>query len=66
MRWQTFGAQAMLDLRAVYLNGEWDAFQKHRHQAQIEGLYPHRHEILAQWEIAAYRKASYAPRIPSA
>jgi hypothetical protein len=26
MRWLPSGAQAMLDLRATYLNGEWDAF----------------------------------------
>src|ERR1700724_338585 len=26
MRWVPSGAQAMLDLRATYLNGEWDAF----------------------------------------
>ena len=26
MRWLPCGAQAMLDLRATYLNGEWNAF----------------------------------------
>ena len=26
MRWLPSGAQAMLDLRATYLNGEWNAF----------------------------------------
>ncbi len=26
MRWLPSGAQAMLDLRATYLNGEWEAF----------------------------------------
>jgi hypothetical protein len=30
MRWRTDGAQAMLDLRSVFLNGDWDAFQQHR------------------------------------
>jgi hypothetical protein len=33
MRWTTAGAQAVLDLRAVRLNGHWDAYwQFHRHQ----------------------------------
>src|SRR4051812_19056290 len=26
MRWHPDGAQAMLDLRATYLNGEWETF----------------------------------------
>ena len=33
MRWTKVGAQAVLDLRAVRLNGQWEAFwQFHRHQ----------------------------------
>jgi hypothetical protein len=33
MRWTTGGAQAVLDLRAVRLNGHWEAYwQFHRHQ----------------------------------
>ena len=27
MRWVRQGARAMLDLRATYLNGEWEAFR---------------------------------------
>lgn len=39
MRWTQDGAQAMLDLRAVRLSGDWDAYwQFHRHQ-QHERLY---------------------------
>ena len=34
MRWSKHGAQVMLDLRATYLNGDWDDFQRfRRHQA---------------------------------
>jgi len=34
MRWSILGAQVMLDLRATYLNGDWDDFQRfRRHQA---------------------------------
>lgn len=34
MRWSKLGAQVMLDLRATFLNGDWDDFQRfRRHQA---------------------------------
>ncbi len=42
MRWRIPGAQAMLNLRAVYLNGDWDAFQKHRIIEERRRLYPYR------------------------
>lgn len=32
MHWSLAGAQVMLDLRAVYLNGDWDDFQRFRRQ----------------------------------
>ena len=39
MRWTKGGAQGVLDLRAVRLNGHWEAYwQFHRHQ-QHQGLY---------------------------
>lgn len=44
MRWSTVGAQAMLNLRAVYLNGDWDDFQHFRrrrtHQKRYGSLHP--------------------------
>ena len=30
MRWSVAGAQAMLDLRTTYVNGQWDEFQNYR------------------------------------
>jgi hypothetical protein len=37
MRWSKVGAQVMLDLRAVYLNGDWDDFQRfRRHQVHAQ------------------------------
>lgn len=42
MRWCVPGAQAMLDLRAVYLNGDWEAFQQHRIKQERHRLYPYR------------------------
>jgi hypothetical protein len=41
MRWRVAGAQAMLDLRAVHINGDWDAFQQHRVQQEHRRLYPY-------------------------
>lgn len=44
MRWSLAGAQVMLDLRAVYLNGNWDDFQRFRrrqaHQKRYGSLHP--------------------------
>jgi len=44
MRWSMAGAQVMLGLRAVYLNGDWDDFQRFRrrraHQRRYRSLHP--------------------------
>lgn len=53
MRWRTEGAQSMLDLRAVFLNGDWNDFQEHRIQQNGHKLYPHREIIQKLWDIAA-------------
>jgi hypothetical protein len=39
MRWQVAGAQAVLDLRAVRLNGDWDAYWQYHRQQQHQRLY---------------------------
>jgi hypothetical protein len=39
MRWLPSGAQAMLDLRATYLNGEWNDFWKFHVEREDERLY---------------------------
>jgi hypothetical protein len=39
MRWTVEGAQAMLHLRSIYLNGDWDEFIDYRIQAEQEALY---------------------------
>jgi hypothetical protein len=39
MRWRRTSAQAMLHLRAIYLNGDWDAFIECRIQREQEELY---------------------------
>lgn len=42
MRWTVDGAQAMLHLRAIYLNKDWPAFIKHRIQREQNRLYPYK------------------------
>jgi hypothetical protein len=42
MHWTMAGAQAMLDLRSVWVAGQWEAFQAYRIEQERERLYPHR------------------------
>jgi hypothetical protein len=39
MRWTLSGAQAMLDLRAVRINGDWEAYWQFHRQQQHHRLY---------------------------
>jgi hypothetical protein len=39
MRWEIEGAQAMLSLRAFYLNDQWDDFIEHRIENEQQSLY---------------------------
>lgn len=40
MRWKVPGAQAMLNLRAIFTNGDWTSFQDFRIGLENEWLYP--------------------------
>jgi hypothetical protein len=40
MRWKVLGAQAMLNLRTIYANADWTAFQTFRITLETEWLYP--------------------------
>lgn len=42
MHWTPEGAQAMLDVRSEYLNGDWETFQKFRIRRETTRLYPDR------------------------
>jgi hypothetical protein len=42
MRWRIAGAQAVLSLRAVYINGDWQDFQAYRICTRTHELYPYR------------------------
>ena len=39
MRWTQDGAQAVLDLRSVRLNGDWDAYWQYHREQQHQRLY---------------------------
>lgn len=39
MRWTAHGAQAMLHLRAIYLNGDWESYMDYRIEAEQDELY---------------------------
>jgi hypothetical protein len=47
MRWRIAGAQAVLSLRALYVNDDWDAFHADRIRAEQRRLYPYKKRLLA-------------------
>jgi hypothetical protein len=54
MRWSVAGAQAMLDVRSEYLNGDWDAFHQFRIEQETRRLYPHRQVLeTIPWSLAS-------------
>ena len=55
MHWTLSGAQAMLDLRSVWIGGDWEAFQQERVEHETERLYPHRHLVAGEafFDLAA-------------
>jgi hypothetical protein len=42
MRWTVEGAQSLLNLRALYLNGNWSAFVTYRIEEEQKRIYPHK------------------------
>jgi hypothetical protein len=42
MPWTPAGAQALLDVRSTYVNGDWEAYQAYRMERETERLYPYR------------------------
>jgi hypothetical protein len=45
MHWTPAGAQAMLDVRSTYVNGDWEHYQAYRIDRETQRLYPHRHLV---------------------
>ena len=42
MHWTAAGAQAMLDLRSVFISGQWEEYQSQWIEWETQRLYPHR------------------------
>jgi hypothetical protein len=42
MHWTPTGAQAMLDVRSMHVDGEWESYQTYRIQHELHELYPNR------------------------
>jgi hypothetical protein len=42
MHWTPAGAQAMLDVRSMHVDGAWEAYQVYRIQRELRAEYPHR------------------------
>jgi hypothetical protein len=54
MHWTRTGAQAMLDVRSIHVNGDWDQYQTFRIERQTEKLYPWRELVDAEkYRLAA-------------
>ncbi len=47
MRWRIAGAQAVLSLRALYVNDEWEPFHADRIRAEQRKLYPYKRHLPA-------------------
>lgn len=48
MHWTIPGAQAMLDVRSIYVSGLWEEYQNHRIKHETQKLYPHRQATMNQ------------------
>jgi hypothetical protein len=53
MRWRIAGAQAILNLRAIYVNDDWEAFQADRIRTEQRKLYPYKTRLDAILNCAA-------------
>jgi hypothetical protein len=53
MRWRIAGAQAILTLRAIYVNDDWEAFHADRIHAEQRKLYPYKNRLNAILNCAA-------------
>jgi hypothetical protein len=53
MHWTVVGAQAMLDVRSIYVCRLWETYQQYRIEREIERLYPHRTLVEHNFTMAA-------------
>jgi hypothetical protein len=53
MHWTAAGAQAMLDLRSVFVSGQWEEYQSYRIELETQRLYPHREAAELTFSMAS-------------
>ena len=53
MRWRIAGAQAILSLRAIYVNDDWETFHADRIQTEQRKLYPYKKHLGAVLNCAS-------------
>jgi hypothetical protein len=53
MHWTIPGAQAMLDVRSIYVSGHWEEYQAYRIQGEIDRLCPERSSVNRVFTLAA-------------
>lgn len=53
MHWTIMGAQAMLDVRSIYVSELWDQYQQYRIERETQRLYPHRTLVEHPFAMAA-------------
>jgi hypothetical protein len=61
MRWTEAGAQAVLALRAVRINDDWDAYQEFRRHCQHQRLYDHHPVAIPVAEFFAFDPVDQVP-----
>jgi hypothetical protein len=52
MHWTVAGAQAMLEVRSVYISGQWEEYQAYRIAQETRRLYPYRELVEPQYAMA--------------
>ena len=52
MHWTIPGAQAMLEVRSVYVSGQWDEYQAYRIDQETQRLYPYRELATPHYALA--------------
>jgi hypothetical protein len=54
MHWTRLGAQAMLDVRSIHINGDWDQYQTYRIERETAQQYPWRELVAGEnYQLAA-------------
>jgi hypothetical protein len=52
MHWTIPGAQAMLEVRSLYVSGNWAEYQAYRIEQETQRLYPYRESVEPQYAMA--------------